>query len=178
MDISPLHPKLVHLPLALSLITPLVSGALALAWWRGWLPRRAWLLAAALQALLTLSSFAAMQSGETDEREAKKVVSKHEIHEHEEAAERFLWVTVVALALSLGAAVNQRERLALALAAATAAAAAASGALAFEVGSRGGDLVYQHGAARAFMGAGAQGAQGSDAPADQDGDHDESHEER
>ena len=185
MDISPRHPKLVHLPLALALITPLLSGALALSWWRGWLPRRAWLIAAALQALLTLSSFAAMQSGETDEREAKKVVSKHEIHEHEEAAERFLWATVAALALSIGAAVSQRERLALALAASTAAAAAASGFLAFDVGSRGGELVYKYGAARAFMPAQATPAQGAEGQgamqgqgADADGDADESHDER
>ena len=29
------HPKLVHVPIALAVLMPLLSGSLLLAWWRG-----------------------------------------------------------------------------------------------------------------------------------------------
>ena len=36
----PLHPKLVHLPLALAALLPLLTFGVLLAWWRGWLQQR------------------------------------------------------------------------------------------------------------------------------------------
>jgi len=48
----PLHPLIVHLPLALALLVPLLAAGTLLAWWRGWLPgRRSWAVVVALQAL-------------------------------------------------------------------------------------------------------------------------------
>jgi uncharacterized membrane protein len=168
MDILPLHPKIVHLPLALSMILPILGGVIALGWWRGWLARRTWLIAAALHALMSFSALVAMQTGESEEERVERVVDHEHIEEHEEAAERFLWASVVALLLAIGAAVSQDERKALALAGATVLVAFVSGALAIEVGEEGGELVYKHGAAKAYT---------DPLPSedDSDGHHDEGH---
>jgi hypothetical protein len=34
MDTLLFHPKLVHVPMALGVLTPLIAGGLLLAWWR------------------------------------------------------------------------------------------------------------------------------------------------
>ena len=148
---EPLHPPFVHLPLALSMILPLLGVTLTFSWWRGWLPRRVWLIVAILHAALTVSAFAAMQTGETDERIAQQAVSKDAIHEHEEAAELFLWSTVVALFLALIAAVAEEEKVALRSAVGATLVTIGSLYLAIETGDLGGKLVYQNGAARAFI---------------------------
>jgi uncharacterized membrane protein len=64
MDTLPLHPKLVHLPIALAILMPMISGGLLLAWMKDLLPKRAWIVAVALQAVLVGSSVMAMRSGE------------------------------------------------------------------------------------------------------------------
>ena len=171
METQPLHPLFVHLPLTLAMIMPLLSGAIALAWWQGWLPRRAWLIAAVMQALFAFGTFAAMQTGEQDEEIAERVVSHDHIHEHEEAAERLLWSAVAGLLFALGAAVHQDDRKALALAVGATLAAATSVPLALHTGEEGGELVYEHGAANAFI----KGAHKEGAHQDHDSDHDSDH---
>ncbi len=150
MDLTPLHPKIVHIPLALAIILPILNAVLTLSWWRQWLPRRVWLITACLHAVMTLGAFVAMQTGETDEHTAERVVSKHEIHEHEEAAELFLYASVIALLLALVAAIAEKERQALQFAIATTALSALCAFLAIDAGNHGGKLVYKYGAGRAF----------------------------
>ena len=53
MDALLFHPKVVHIPMALGVLMPIIAGGLLLAWWRNWLPRRSWFLAIGLQAILT-----------------------------------------------------------------------------------------------------------------------------
>ena len=148
---EPIHPKIVHFPIALSMILPLLGGILTLAWWRGWLPRRVWLIVMILHGALTISAFVAMQTGETDERTAKNAVSIDLIRAHESSAELFLWSTVGALFLALIATVAEKEQEALRFAIGTVLFASLSLYLAIDVGHQGGQLVYKHGAARAFI---------------------------
>ena len=148
---EPLHPQFVHLPLALCMILPLLGAILTLSWWRGWLPRRVWLIVTILHAALTVSAFVAMQTGETDERIARQAVSEDVIRAHEEAAEFFLWSTVIALFLALIAAVAEEEKVALRSALGATLVTIGSLYLAIEAGSLGGQLAYHHGAARAFI---------------------------
>ena len=42
MDQLFFHPKVVHLPMALAVLMPLVTGGVLFAWWRGWFQRRVW----------------------------------------------------------------------------------------------------------------------------------------
>ncbi|HYQ81996.1 MAG TPA: DUF2231 domain-containing protein [Anaeromyxobacteraceae bacterium] len=152
---SPLHPALVHLPLGLALATPLLSGGIVLAAWRGWLPRRAWVAAVALQGLLVAGGVAAVVTGHRDGDRVEKVVGEEAVDAHEERAEAFVWTAGAVLALA-AAALAVPARAAAPLAALSLAGMVAAAVLAYRAGQAGGELVYRHGAARAW-GAGAAG---------------------
>jgi uncharacterized membrane protein len=149
----PLHPKLVHLPIALAVLMPLLSLLILGGWWRGLLPRRTWLLVAGFQALLVVSGLAASKTGERDEERAEQIVPESAIEAHEEAAETFVGASAAVLVLVVLAAVVPRERTAQALAAAAIAGTLLVLALGYRVGEAGGRLVYEHGAAAAWTGA-------------------------
>jgi hypothetical protein len=157
MATVPLHPALVHVPLGLAFVLPLVAAGLAVALWRGVLPRRSWLVFVLLQALLVGGAGAALWSGEAEEDRVERVVGDAALHRHEEAAESFLWGA--ALVLGAGAAVLVGPaRAAAAFAVVAFAGTLAVTALAIRTGKAGGDLVYVHGAAGAY-------ARGAAAPA-------------
>lgn len=141
----PLHPAIVHLPLGLAIVMPLVAIAAALALWKGKLPRGGLALVAGLQLVLAGSAFVAMQLGHQEERKAAEVAPPNAIHDHEEAAETFVWFSVGVLAVSI-AALLAPARPARLLAAAVAAGSVASAALAFDAGRKGGELVFRYGA--------------------------------
>lgn len=169
----PLHPKIVHIPMALAVLMPLISGGLLLAWWRQWLPSRAWFLAVGLQAVLVLSSFMSMRSGEAEEDPVEKVVPKAAIHEHEEAAEAFTWTAFGLFALMLAAGATASRRPGLPLAAAAVAGTLGVAGLGYRTGQAGGELVYQHGAAQAYVsGAGATAGGGGGGGGGGDADND------
>lgn len=145
----PLHPVMVHLPLALALLMPLFAAAAAWGLWTGRLGRRAWLGIAALQLLLVGTAVFAMQTGETEEDRVEAVVPKGAIHQHEEYAEQFTWgaAAVLALTLVVFAPVGRR-----AFALVTLAGTIAVAGLALRVGHAGGQLVYVHNAGAAYTG--------------------------
>lgn len=147
MDL-PLHPKLVHLPIALAILMPLVSGGLLVAWWRGWLQRRTWAIAVALQAVLVASGVAALRSGEADEERVEAVVAEAAIEAHEEAADVFIIGSIAALVLLLGAALPGRASKVAALVGTVGTAGVL--ALGVRVGHLGGKIVYQEGGAAAW----------------------------
>jgi uncharacterized membrane protein len=164
MDAWLFHPKLVHLPIALAMVMPLVSSILLLAWWRRWLPRRAWFLAVGLQALLVGSAVVALRTGAAEEDRVEAVVAERFIEAHEEAAEAFLWGSTAVLALMLASAALG-GRVGLSLAAASALGACAVLGLAYRTGEAGGSLVYRYGAAQAYV---VPGAPPRASPADAD----------
>lgn len=150
MDSLLFHPKLVHIPIALAVLMPLVAGGLALAWWRKWLPWRGWLVAVALQVVLLGSSVLALRTGDAQADRVERVVPETFIEQHEEAAETFAWATGGVLALMIGAALLRSRRAALPLAALATIGTLAVTGLGYRVGEAGGRLVYQHGAAQAY----------------------------
>jgi uncharacterized membrane protein len=156
MDTMPLHPKIVHLPIALAILMPVVSAGLLLAWFRDLLPRRTWMVAVLLQAILVGSSVFAMRTGEADEEVVEAVVSESAIEAHEEAAEVFTWAAAGVLVLFAAGAVLPAG---VARATATAATVATLAVLflGYRVGQAGGSLVYEHGAAAAFQAVAAAG---------------------
>jgi len=155
VEVLPFHPKVVHLPIALAVLMPLVSAGLLAAWWSEVLPRRAWAIAVLLQALLLGSGIAGLRSGEADEERVERVVAEKRIEEHEEAAEAFVWGAGAVLLLAIGAAAVRNERAARSLAAAAAAGTLVVLFLGYRTGEAGGRLVYQHGAASAYVKTGA-----------------------
>lgn len=164
MDALLFHPKLVHVPMALGVLMPLIAGGLLLAWWRKWLPQRAWFLAIGLQVILFGSGLLALRSGEAAEHKVERVVAERFIEEHEEAAETFVWASGGVLAMMLlGGALGSRRAAFPAAAAATLGTLVVLG-LGYRTGRAGGSLVYEHGAAQAYTGAAAPDAAAAAAP--------------
>ncbi|MFN2375965.1 MAG: hypothetical protein ABR538_05485 [Candidatus Binatia bacterium] len=163
MDTFLFHPKLVHLPMALAVLLPLVSAGLLVAWISGLLPRRTWVVAVALQAVLVASSFLAMRTGENEEEAVEAVVAESAIESHEEAAEFFTWTATGVLVLFAAASLLPGDGAARTTAAAATAASFLVLFLGYRVGQAGGALVYRHGAAAAYTLAPAVGGDGGNA---------------
>lgn len=156
MDSLLFHPKVVHIPIALSVLMPLVAGGVLLAWWQDWLSARSWVLAVSLQAVLLGSAAVALQTGEAEEERVEQVVSEQAIEAHEEAAEVFVWGSGAVLGLMLLALLFSRSRAGLPLAATSVLGALLVLGLGYWTGQAGGELVYRHGAAKAYVGIGGQ----------------------
>lgn len=150
MDALFFHPKLVHVPIALGLLMPLIAGGLLLAWWRDWLPRRAWLVAVGLQAILLGSGVLALKSGEAEKDRVERIVAEELIEQHEHAAEAFVWGCGGVLGVMLVATALGRRRAGFSIAGAAAIGTLAVLGLGYRTGQAGGSLVYRHGAAQAY----------------------------
>lgn len=141
----PLHPAIVHIPIGLAVVLPLVALGVALALGRGALPRSAWTLVVGLQALLLASAFAALLSGEREGEQAEATVSESLVEHHEEAGEAMTWVGGAVLAIA-GLALVLKERPARWLRLATVVGTVVVLVMAFQTGHSGGELVFVHGA--------------------------------
>lgn len=167
------HPKLVHLPIALALVIPLIAGGVLLAWRRGWYPRRVWVVVLVLQAILVAGAFLAMRTGEQQEERVERVVAEEHIEAHEEAAEVFTWTSVGVLVMMILALLVPTERARLTLGLVSLLGTLVALALAVRTGDAGGALVYEHGAAGAYTHPGGGGPGGDPPNAESDGDDEE-----
>lgn len=138
----PLHPVIVHLPMALSVLVPLVAIGVVVAIHRGLLPRRAWWIAVVFQAALVGSAALAMRTGEGEEERVEHRISESAIERHEEKAEQFLWVAGLTLLLAGAALPIPSERVARQLMTAAVVATLATAGMGVRVGHAGGELVY------------------------------------
>jgi len=163
MDQLLFHPKVVHLPMALAVLMPLVAGGAAFAWWRGWFDRRIWMAVFLLQAALAGSGFVAMNTGEAEEDRVEEIVAEKHIESHEEAAELFVWASAIVLALMVLPLGLPEGRLRGASAVVAVVGSLLVFGLGFRTGEAGGRLVYEHGAAQAYV------EDGGDMPAYQSG---------
>lgn len=146
---DPLHPAIVHFPVALAALVPMAAFAAFAAVWLGWLPGRIWLAVVLLHGMLAGFAWFAVETGEDQEERVEKVVSERFIHEHEEAAERLRNLAAVAFVVSaiglLGGRAGSIGRVA------TLAAGLVVMAASIPAGRTGGALVYEHGAADAYV---------------------------
>lgn len=163
---DPLHPAVVHLPIALAVLIPAFAVAGAYLVYRGLLPTRSWALIVLLQALLVGSGWLALETGEAQEERVERVVAERHIESHEEAAERFLVLAAIGLLVTAGGLLPRRVGAAGRIAGAFASLAVLAAAV--SVGHSGGELVYKHGAASAYVA--AQGPVGATAAARHDDD--------
>jgi uncharacterized membrane protein len=168
MDSIFFHPKLVHLPIALAVVMPVIFIGLTVAWWRSWLPARTWVLAVGLQALLLASGIAALRSGGAEEDRVERRVPEAAIEAHEEAAEGFLIAAGGVLALSVITGLLGRKRVGPALAGATAIGSLLVFWMGYKTGQAGGELVYRYGAAAAYTAGPSPGTPAPPAKADDD----------
>ncbi|RLB48359.1 MAG: hypothetical protein DRJ42_23405 [Deltaproteobacteria bacterium] len=178
MDALLFHPKLVHVPMALGVLMPLIATGLVVAWWRKWLPARGWAIAVLLQGLLFGSGVLALQSGEAEEERVEEVISEDAIERHEEAAEAFVWASGAVFGVMLLGLAAAGGRPGLPIAAAAALGTIVVFGLGYRTGEAGGALVYEHGAGAAYAdGAGrlsiARGYDGERGDHDDHGDDDD-----
>ncbi len=146
---EPLHPAIVHFPLVLMFLLPISALGALWAIRRGAGLRRAWAVPVAVAVALSLSAWLALETGQGEGERVESVVSESAVEGHEEAAERFLLFSgltglVVIVGLARGT-VGTAARL-----------LGTVGSLALilagvQVGAKGGDLVYRHGAASAYV---------------------------
>lgn len=175
MTSLPLHPAIVHLPLGLAFLMPVLAAGFAWALWRGRARSRAWLAIVALQAVLLGAGLAAMNTGEREEDRVEPIVPEAAMERHEEYAEQFVWATgltlgIAALAFAFAARPGVRRGLTLTTVAGTVLVAGA----AIRVGHAGGELVYVHNAGAAYTSVAAPTTaerQSDTASTDEEGEH-------
>jgi uncharacterized membrane protein len=172
MDQLLFHPKVVHLPMALAVLMPLVTGGVLFAWWQGWLDRRVWVVVLLLQAVLVGSGALAMNTGEREEDRVEQVVAEEHIETHEEAAESFVWASAGVLLLMTVPLVLAEGRVRRAVALGAFLGTLIVFGLGYNAGEAGGKLVYAHGAAQVYVanGGGSERMVAGDEP--QGGDSD------
>ncbi len=165
---DPLHPVVVHFPVVLSILLPVIAAGALWAIHRGARPLRAWGVAIAVAAALTLSAFVAVETGEDQEERVEKVVSESRLDTHADAGESLYFVSIGVLAvLALGLMPGDKGRIARYVGAVGTLTVAAA---AFKVGTTGGDLVYKYNAASAYATTDSVGTagEGSDGAASKD----------
>jgi uncharacterized membrane protein len=151
---DPLHPAVVHFPIVLMFLVPITAVAAIVAIRRGWTVPRAWSVVVAIAAALSVSSWVAVQTGESQEDRIEHAVSHAAMEAHEEPAERFLLFTGMLALLTTGGLVpGVAGRLVRSASVLASIGVLAAGAL---VGHTGGELAYRHGAAAAYSAAGHQ----------------------
>jgi len=146
---DPLHPAIVHFPVVLAMLAPLVAVASLWAIRRGMAPARAWGATSGMLAALALSAWVATATGEREEERVERVVGESALHGHEEGAEVFLYVAAGVLVLGLVGLARGRVGTA-GRALATLGTVGLVG-IGVNVGHSGGQLVYRHGAAAAYV---------------------------
>jgi hypothetical protein len=140
-----LHPAIVHVPLGLAVVVPLVAAGLAVAVWRRWLPARSWAVVVGLQAMIFAGALLAMTTGRQEEERAEDRVPEAAMERHEARAERFVWAAGVTAAVSASALLAGAHPVAVGLMAATTGATAVTAALGLAAGHAGGALVHDPG---------------------------------
>jgi len=145
---TPLHPAVVHLPMALAVLVPFFAIVGLVAVQRGARPLRTWGAAAAMFAMLALSSWASVETGEDQEDTVESIVPDAALKTHEDAADQFLWFAVAAFGVATVGVLNGR----IGTAARVLATVGSLGLLVagYRVGHSGGDLVYKYGAANGY----------------------------
>jgi uncharacterized membrane protein len=146
----PLHPSVVHFPLVLSLLLPILILAFAFMIRMNKMSYHAWFIIMGLQLATVASGYIAMETGETDEQLVKQVVDKNLIHAHEEAAKIFVGFAVLALVTSIGVFFIRKDlqfRVQMLIMLISLIAAG----LGWRTGRSGGELVYLHGAGGAHQ---------------------------
>ena len=152
MTSLPLHPAVVHLPLGLAFVIPVLAIGFTWALWTGRVRIRAWIVIVALQSVLLGSALVAMNTGEREEDRVETVVPRAALHQHEEYAEQFAWASGLTLLAAAAVLVLRRQTAARSLAVATVVGTMIVAASALRVGHAGGQLVYRHNAGSAYTG--------------------------
>jgi len=145
---NPLHPAVVHFPLVLAMLLPLVAVASLYAIRKGTRPMVAWGITTVVSAMLLVSSWVSLETGEEQEERVEDVVSEHVIDSHAEAAQLFMFIAGGVLLVTVAGLARGKIGTSFRIAASAATLAVVGAAI--NVGHSGGQLVYRYGAAAAY----------------------------
>jgi uncharacterized membrane protein len=171
MSTLPLHPAIVHLPLGLAFVVPLLAIGLLVAHRRRALPRAAFAILVGAQALLVAGGVVAMQLGDRDAKRVEPIAGEAVVETHEERAEVFVWTAGAVLAGTVAILLVPAGAVTITASVVAAATLAVAG-LALAVGEAGGRIVYQNGGATAFSAGAGQGRAVAGELRGRDGDDD------
>ena len=146
---SPLHPLVVHFPVVLTAFLPFLALLAMVAIVRGVAPRIAWGLVTAVAVLTFVGTYVAVWSGEREEEQVEEVIDHDLIEEHEEQGERLrlmAGIAVVVFAIGMGGGGFGRIARPVGFLLSVAMLIQA-----IPTGHSGGELVYRHGAADAYV---------------------------
>lgn len=153
---DPLHPAIVHFPIVLAVLTPLVVVMAIRAISRGAKLRSAWAVVLLAFAFTAVAAFASVQTGGAQAEQVEQSVGETAVEAHEEAAELFEISSFVMLAIAtMGLANGKIGSVARGV---TAVGSLVLLAMVVNVGHSGGRLVYGTGGVAAVTGAGDTGA--------------------
>lgn len=145
---EPLHPILVHFPIVLAAALPPLA-VISLIALRRRRQAKTWLAVAIVAGLALLAGLAAQQAGEREEDRAEAWVPESALENHEENANRFVWSLGAVFGFSLlGLGSGNLGRAGRSLTLITLIPMAV---FLLQAGGSGGDLVYEHGAASAYV---------------------------
>lgn len=146
---NPLHPLVVHLPIALTILAPIAALGSLWAIRRGANALRTWGVTVALLGMLAGSAWLALETGEREEEVVEAVVRESNLETHEEAAEAFLLASGVVLLVAAGGLLRGAPGTWSRRVAAVATLGLVGAG--WQVGHSGGALVYRDGAASAYL---------------------------
>lgn len=138
---SPLHPAVVHIPIGLAVVMPLMSFIVAFGIRKGWFRVRTWTLILLLQLILVSSAFVAVETGEQQEDSTPLAVAQEKIDVHEDYGHWMLIAAAITFLLMF-AGLHPKRRVAEKLQWLSIAASLVVLFLAFQTGHSGGQLVY------------------------------------
>ncbi|MCC6241444.1 MAG: hypothetical protein IT353_01330 [Gemmatimonadaceae bacterium] len=170
---TPLHPAIVHLPIALMMLVPFFAIGAMIVISRGGRAVRAWGVTTALLAALSVSAFVSKETGEDEEEKVESVVPDQALETHEDAADTFFILSLGVLGVAgvglLAGSVGNVARYA--------ASAGTLGLLVagYNVGHSGGEIVYKYNAGSAYTtsNGGANSTSGMTKPGSTDDDDDD-----
>ena len=143
---DPLHPAIVHFPIVLSLLLPLVALSAILVIRSRPSPRPVWGVVVVVAALLAGSSWLAVQTGESDEELVEEAIAEQPVEQHEEDGERLLILSGLLAVVIVSGLAQGRYGVFFRYAGLAGTILVAASAIA--TGSSGGALVYEHNAAQ------------------------------
>ncbi|MCO4771033.1 MAG: hypothetical protein KDA24_13445 [Deltaproteobacteria bacterium] len=151
MNGLPLHPAIVHFPIAFAVLIPFL-GAAFLLWTRenDSLAQQLLRVPAVLQVVTAIVAFIAQRTGDEDHHQVEDFVDRALIHEHEEAGELFFIGSIVTAVFWFASAVAKKPDMARKAAITAVVVGLVAAGLGLRAGEMGGELVFIHGGAEAW----------------------------